>query len=229
MGQAIGETIFDILYLTLAIVLGLRMWRLGRSATVRTAGLMTFLLGAGDAFHLIPRAWALWTDGLAANAAALGVGKLITSITMTFFYLLLYRVWRLYFQKGKQPVLTGALFLLALIRIVLCALPANEWLSADPPLLWGILRNIPFLLMGVLILLLYLEENKRENPYANPFRFMPLAIGLSFAFYIPVVLLSGTFPIVGVLMIPKTLAYVWIILMCWRLHRTEPEKKRRVR
>ena len=40
-------------------------------------------------------------------------------------------------------------------------------------------------------------------------------------FYLPVVLLSGVAPIVGVLMIPKTMAYVWIVLMGWKLYKKE--------
>ena len=45
------------------------------------------------------------------------------------------------------------------------------------------------------------------------FSWMWLAIGLSFAFYVPVVLWSHTIPMVGMLMIPKTCAYVWIVAM----------------
>ncbi len=48
---------------------------------------------------------------------------------------------------------------------------------------------------------------------------MPLAVGLSFGFYLPVVLFSGVAPVIGMLMIPKTLAYVWIVLMGWQLYR----------
>ena len=36
---------------------------------------MAFILGAGDSFHLIPRAYALLTNGLEANAAALRYRK----------------------------------------------------------------------------------------------------------------------------------------------------------
>lgn len=53
---------------------------------------------------------------------------------------------------------------------------------------------------------------------------MPLAVGLSFDFYLPVVLFSGIAPVVGVLMIPKTLAYVWIVRMCWQLYRQPNER-----
>ncbi|MCI8474268.1 MAG: hypothetical protein HFF07_02885 [Oscillospiraceae bacterium] len=46
-----------------------------------------------------------------------------------------------------------------------------------------------------------------------------LAAGLTFGFYLPVVLFSGVAPAVGMLMIPKTLAYVWVVWMGWGLHR----------
>ena len=55
---------------------------------------MAVTLGCGDAFHLVPRALALCTTGLESYTAALGVGKLITSVTMTLFHVLLYYVWR---------------------------------------------------------------------------------------------------------------------------------------
>ncbi len=45
------------------------------------------------------------------------------------------------------------------------------------------------------------------------FRFMWLTIVLSFAFYIPVVLWADTIPMIGMLMIPKTCAYVWTVLI----------------
>ena len=81
MIQAIAETIFDILYLGFALTAGLTMLRKGKDPLVRKAGLMAAVLGAGDAFHLVPRSYALWTAGLEANAAALGMGKFVTSIT----------------------------------------------------------------------------------------------------------------------------------------------------
>ena len=40
-----------------------------------------------------------------------------------------------------------------------------------------------------------------------------VAVILSFAFYIPVVVAGHIVPLLGMLMIPKTLAYVWIIVI----------------
>lgn len=219
MAQAIGETIFDVCYLCFALAAGLTMLIRGNSPLVKKAGAMAALLGAGDAFHLVPRAWALWTTGLEANAAALGVGKFITSITMTLFYLILYYIWREYFQVEGRRGLTGAMWGLALARIGLCLLPQNQWLAYRQPLFWGIMRNIPFAVMGGLIIVIFAREGKRTGD--RVFRGMPLAVTLSFGFYLPVVLFSATVPAVGMLMIPKTLAYVWVVLMGWSLYQRE--------
>ena len=219
MAQAIGETVFDVFYLCFALVSGLTMLLRGSTPLVKKAGAMAALLGAGDAFHLVPRAYALWTTGLEANGAALGVGKFITSITMTLFYLILYYIWRDYYRVEESRGLTGAMWVLAAARILLCLLPQNRWLEYRQPLFWGILRNIPFAVMGVLIILLFAREVRRTGDPV--FRFMPLAVGLSFGFYLPVVLFSGTAPAVGMLMIPKTLASVWVVVMCRALYRRE--------
>lgn len=217
MPQAIGETVFDVLYLSFAIITGLTMLIKGNQPLVKKFGLMSVLLGAGDSFHLVPRSYALWTTGLEANAAALGVGKLITSVTMTIFYLILFYIWHERYKVRECNGLTGVMWLLAILRIALCALPQNQWLAYRQPLLFGILRNIPFAMMGIIIIVLFARETKKAGDAI--FRFMPLAVTLSFGFYLPVVLFSGIVPIVGVLMIPKTMAYVWIILMGWQLYR----------
>ena len=63
MAQAIGETIFDLLYLSFALFSGLTMLIRGSTPLVKKAGAMAALLGAGDAFHLVPRAYASGLPG----------------------------------------------------------------------------------------------------------------------------------------------------------------------
>ena len=210
--QAIFETLFDIVYLLTVIILGIRMIKGSRGIRqYQLFGMMAVVLGCGDAFHLIPRAVALCTSGLENFTSALGVGKLITSITMTLFYVLLYYVWRSRYQITGQNDLTASVWILAAARIILCMMPQNAWTSMNPPLSWGILRNIPFLLLGLLIIVLFLNHT-RGGQY-QPFLFLWLTIVLSFGFYVPVVLFADTVPAVGMLMIPKTCAYVWTVLI----------------
>lgn len=210
--QAIVETLFDAAYLATVLTLGVTMIRKSRGdRQFLLFGIMAVTLGAGDAFHLVPRALALCTTGLDSYTAALGAGKLITSVTMTAFYVLLYYVWRLRYQVQGKNGLTAAVWLLAAARAALCLFPQNEWLSADAPLSWAIWRNIPFALLGLLVIVLFYREARRAGDRA--YRFMWLTIVLSFAFYIPVVLWADSAPLVGMLMIPKTCAYVWTVLI----------------
>lgn len=210
--QAIMETLFDVVYLTTVTLLGLTMIRKnGGNKQYLLFGIMAVTLGAGDAFHLVPRAYALCTTGLENFVVALGIGKLITSVTMTIFYVLLYYVWRIRYHIVGKKGLTIAMFGLAALRIALCLCPQNAWTSATAPLSWAIYRNLPFAAMGLLVIVLFFTEARRYNDKA--YRFMWLTIVLSFGFYLPVVLWADTVPPVGMLMIPKTCAYVWTILI----------------
>ena len=148
--QAIAETLFDAVYLISVVTIGILMIRgSGQAQQFRLFGWMAVVLGAGDSFHLIPRALALCTTGLESYTVALGLGKWITSVTMTVFYVLLYYVWRQRYKISGRGGLTAAVYGLAGARIVLCMLPQNQWLSAEAPLSWGIWRNIPFALLGL--------------------------------------------------------------------------------
>ena len=222
--QAIMETAFDSVYLLLVITLGMIMIRKnnGRKQYL-LFGIMAVTLGAGDSFHLIPRAYALCTTGLENYTAALGIGKFITSITMTVFYILLYYVWRLRYQAEDKKNITITVYGLALARVILCLLPQNAWTSAEAPLSFGIYRNIPFVLMGILIIVLFYQSAKEHRDKA--FRFMWLTIVLSFGFYIPVVLFADKIPMIGMLMIPKTCAYVWTVLIGFNSMKQEDGKK----
>lgn len=210
--QAIGETLFDVVYLVTVITLGVIMMIKGKEKKEYFLfGVMAVTLGCGDAFHLVPRALALCTTGLESYTVWLGAGKWITSVTMTVFYIILYYVWRIRYQIKGANGITAAVFVLSAIRIALCFFPQNDWLSADAPLSWGIYRNIPFALLGILIIVLFYRSAKKNED--KEYRFMWLTIVLSFAFYIPVVLWADKYPLIGFLMMPKTCAYVWTVLI----------------
>ena len=210
--QAIVETLFDAVYLVSVITIGILMIRGSKGERQFSLfGLMAVVLGAGDSFHLVPRALALCTTGLENYTVPLGLGKWITSVTMTVFYVLLYYVWRQRYKISGQGGLTAAVYGLGVVRIVLCMMPQNQWLSAEAPLSWGIYRNIPFALLGLLVIVLFYRSAKEHGDRA--FGWMWLTIVLSFSFYIPVVLWANTIPMIGMLMIPKTCAYVWTVLI----------------
>lgn len=213
--QAIFETLFDVVYLITVITLGICLIRGAKGERQYVLyGVMAVVLGCGDAFHLIPRAVALCTTGLANYTVSLGIGKLVTSVTMTLFYVLLYEVWRSRCGVQGRKGLSLVVYLLALFRIALCLMPQNGWTVSPSSLSWAIYRNIPFVLLGALIVGLFLYRVVKDND--EPFRFLWLAVVISFACYISVVLFSDAVPAVGMLMIPKTCAYVWVVWIGYR-------------
>lgn len=204
------EVIFNTLYLLTAAVLGLILLFHNGQDVVKLWGIMALILAVGDAFHLIPRIAAAYTGQARRFQAAMGIGKMLTSITMTLFYVVLWQAGLLLFDLDLTSF-SLILYLLAFIRIVLCLFPQNRWTSpsAEGDPLWGIYRNIPFVLQGIMVLWLFASYGSG----LPAIRWLWLAILLSFLFYLPVVLWVHKKPKLGMLMLPKTCAYVWIIFM----------------
>lgn len=201
----IGEAIFSIVYLVFGFIAGIVMLAMNNNRqTIFLYGLMTLILAGGDSFHLVPRIInALKTNFPKYNFWA-GLGLMVSSITMTVFYLVLYVVWKALYPEVSVPVpLVIILFIFALIRIVLCLFPQNRWTTGGN-LKWGIVRNIPFAVVGVIMVILFAIAHNWA---------MAAAIIISFACYFPVVLWAKKNPKIGMLMMPKTMAYMWIIVM----------------
>lgn len=202
------ELVFNTLYLLTVLTLGILYIITAQSTVKLLWGVMALALGFGDAFHLVPRIRVALTGEKARLQAALGWGKLLTSVTMTVFYVLLWQIGLLAFSV-QAPVFTGLVYLLAAARIALCLFPQNQWPEENPSVAWGIYRNIPFVILGGMVLALF-----AQNASALPqLQWTWFAVLLSFAFYLPVVLWSHKYPKLGMLMLPKTCAYIWIICM----------------
>lgn len=208
MGK-IMEAVFCVFYLVFTTVTGSQIIRKrGESRQILLFGIMTLVLVFGDAFHLVPRILAV-VNPTGDYTVSLGVGKMITSITMTVFYLILYFIFEMRYEK-KNPSLRLSVIILALVRIVLCLLSQNDWTGAAP-VIWGVYRNIPFTVMGLITVVLFFKE--RQDQF---FKWMWLAVLLSFGFYIPVVLWADMNPMIGMLMLPKTCMYMWIVVMGYK-------------
>lgn len=211
-GMRIGESIFDIAYLLYDLVAGITFFSLAAGRTVFVLyGLLALVLGAGDAFHLVPRVQMHLFGVRDDTQARLGRGTQVASVTMTVFYVLLYLIWLQLFPGVGAPAAIGALIVAsAAVRIVVCLLPQNDWTSGRENLRWSLLRNVPFVVTGALVIALFAISG--DGGGLRMWR-MCIAIALSFGFYLPVTFLAKCRPAVGALMLPKTLTYMWMIAM----------------
>ena len=185
------------------------------------------LLALGDTGHVGFRVLAYSLGGLEALPVVLGVplslvglGALATAITVTFFYMLMVDVWRLRFNK---PLGVAGWFLLAIgvFRLIIMLFPQNDWGQVVPPQPWGLIRNLPLMILGMGVMVLILRDAYRTDD--RPFKWIGWMIAVSYAFYTPVILFVQQAPMLGMLMIPKTLAYVAIAVIAYRALYAQPK------
>ncbi len=178
------------------------------------------LLALGDTGHVGFRVVAYALGGLEIQPviagvpiSLVGIGALATAITVTFFYVLMLDIWR---SWSNKPLGWFGWILLAaaLVRFIVMALPQNEWYRVDPPQPWGILRNLPLMVLGLGVMFLVLKDGLAKQD--RTFIWIGVMVLLSYACYMPVIFWSSQVPILGMLMIPKTMAYLGVALLAYR-------------
>ncbi|MBS1251493.1 MAG: hypothetical protein MAG451_00526 [Anaerolineales bacterium] len=220
------EVSFNIVYLIVVWGLVIAMWRrrhLVAPEDRRPAELIMWaftLLALGDTGHVGFRvlAYALGDLGttftvLGYEVGLVGLGALSTAITVTFFYVLMLELWRVRFDRSYDWF--GYLLLAAAgVRLLLMALPANQWNNVVPSQPWSTLRNLPLMVQGLGVAYLILRDARAAGD--RTFQWIGAMIVVSYACYVPVIFFVQRAPIVGMLMIPKTLAYVAIAVLAYR-------------
>ena len=209
MGK-IMEAIFCVFYMIFTAILGCKIVKNSNgNKEIKLFGIMSLILVGGDAFHLVPRVLAA-INPAGDYHAAMGIGTAVTSVTMTIFYLILYFIYSIRYKYANKSM-TIAMEVLTAARIAHCLFPQNDW-TGRAPVEWGIYRNIPFAVIGLIMVLLFFKQ-KSDKAY----KWMWLAITLSFMFYFPVVLWADVHPMVGMLMLPKTVMYIWMVVMGYKV------------
>jgi hypothetical protein len=141
-----------------------------------------------------------------------GLGALSTAITVTLFYVIMLFIWKQRFDQ-RLGWFGGVLLLSVVARFVLMTLPGNAWDSILPPQPWSLIRNIPLMVLGLGVAYLILRDARSAGD--RVFRWIGWMILVSYGFYLPVILWVQQVPLIGMLMIPKTLAYVVIAIIAY--------------
>ena len=206
------EAVFDAVYLTFDLAAAVLFFLFSKGNILYVLyGILTLTLCGGDAFHLVPRIIRAVRGTNDKIKRQLGIGLQVSSITMTMFYILLMYIWKYTFPELKIPVVIEVvIWISAVIRIVICMFPQNNWCTDEGNMKLSVIRNAVFAVTGIGVMILYLISG---NTYGYHMTRMAAAIIISFGCYLPVTLFSKTKPQVGLLMIPKTCAYMWIIVM----------------
>jgi len=220
------EVLFNVAYLVAiwGLVIAMRRNRSRvAAADRRVADLVLWaftLLALGDTGHVGFRVLAYALGGLETEISVLGLqlglvglGALATAITVTFFYVLMLEIWRARFHK-PYGWFEYLLLVAAAARLLLMLPAANQWNSVVPPQPWSFIRNLPLMVLGLGVAYLILRDARTAQD--RTFTWIGVMILVSFACYIPVIFFVQQAPIIGMLMIPKTLAYVAIAVLAYQ-------------
>jgi len=219
--QTVMEISFNIIYLAFIwIIVSLMTMKRGiitadNKSIAQRFLLALFLLALGDTGHVGFRILAYLNGGLEMNSTLVGLGSLSTAITITFFYLIFLDIWRIQFSKEKDLLFYG-LIILGIVRLILMAFPQNEWGNLIAPLDWALIRNTPLTIIGISVAFLMLRDGFRIQDYR--YKNLGYCIIVSYMFYIPVILLVQAIPMIGMLMIPKTMAYMGMAFLAYKYY-----------
>jgi len=223
---AIFETGFNVVYLlvvwALVILMAVKLKNVAaRNLPTAKWILAAFvLLAAGDSGHVGFRVAAHLMNDLnkevmvfGSPMSLVGIGMMTTAFTVTLFYMVMVFVWQARYHKPANW-LTNLIMGAGVARLAFMALPANQWGNVVPPQPVSLYRNLFLIIQGLGIIGLFLFSAYKEND--TPFKWVGWMIVLSFAFYTPVILFAQKFPLTGMLMIPKTCAYVAVAIIAYQ-------------
>jgi hypothetical protein len=172
------------------------------------------LLGFGDFFHVGTRVIAYAMGGIEATATILnikfsiiGPGRFFTAVTVSLFYVVMLLIWRKRFNREFGWFGT-LLLVIATVRVLFLFLPQNEWGTSGQPQPFYLLRNSMLFIQGIGVAYLILRDAFARSD--KTFKWIGGLIVFSYICYLPVMLFLRVNPMLGMLMIPKTMAYVAI-------------------
>lgn len=167
-----------------------------------------------------------------------GFGLIMTGITMTIFYLGFYYFWKETYLNNKPiPALSkiqqkiriydGTAIGSVIVRTILILMPWNNW-GSSPTYYYSvfsfrILTNLPLYVIGMEVLYLFYISTKSADIVSQVPKNITFALKncviwiiVSYATYTITLFGVPVMPILGMMMIPKTIAYLIVLYYMYR-------------
>jgi magnesium-transporting ATPase (P-type) len=209
--QVMMEISFNVIYLIyICVIVALMSKNMNNvnDKEIRTAKrirLAFLALLIGDLGHVGARLIAFFSEDVNMNYAILGVGTLLEMIGLTFLFILFTDAWRIHFNRPNNlffKILIG----IGVVGLIIFAFPQNEWLAQSAPYTWLVIRNIPWLIQGVVLSILIFRDARAAND--KKLVRIGIYIFVSYFFYMPVIFFGQLVPMLGMLMIIGTIIYM---------------------
>lgn len=177
-------------------------------------GFMLVFLGIGEGFHIVPRLLEIFSSEINKYQSLIETGRFISSITILLFYLILYKFWSMFYEKEISKNRMYIVLLIAVIGVVLSIIfkDNTDYLTVT-------LRNMPLLALGLVVIIKFKKESLFKA--GKSFKYLWLALLLSLVFTISFELLSTNFELFIILMMPKSLMFIWVVYMIFDASRKD--------
>lgn len=213
--HSVIKSSFYILFITISFLAGTTMLVKSKGdKRIKIFGTLVLFLGAGESFHLIPRIIEIFTNNSDILESYINTGRFIASISIIFVYLFLFWFWKVFYKETYSKRVDVILLFLSFIGVILSVV----FKSSDEILLI-MLRNLPTLLIVFIIVYYYKKVVSKKSD--NPFKLVWLLVLLGTLFAIGFELLSNNFSFFIILMMPKTLVYIWLVLLGYIAYKKE--------
>ena len=209
--QFMMETTFYVIYLIYICIIVILMLKnmsnvnekeIVTAKRIRLAFLALFI---GDLGHVGARLIALFSGDVELNYIVLGIGTLFESVGLIFVFMFYTDAWRLHFNH-KKSLLFKILIGVGIVGLIIFVFPQNQWTAQTAPYEWQVIRNIPWVLQGIVLSVLIFRDAKAADD--KKLVRIGIYIFASFFFYTPVLFFGELAPMLGMLMIIGTIIYM---------------------
>lgn len=205
--HSIIKSLFYIIFIIASLSIGTILLADKKSnKAIRLFGFLVLFLGLGEGFHIIPRIIEIFNENQEGIQTYIENGRVISSLSIVVVYMLLNRFWKLNYSVSNTKNTDIALYILAVVSLVVSVI-----LRDDTGILLVLLRNIPTIAIG-LIVAFNLKKNSKTIS-GDAFKYLWLAVLLGIVFTTGFELLKNDYPFFIILMMPKTLVYIWLVLI----------------
>ena len=205
--HSVIKSSFYIIFILSSIAVGSQLLLSSKDNRLKKIiGFMLLFLGIGEGFHIVPRLLEIFTSEINKYQSMIETGRFISSIAILFFYLILYWFRSGFYKKEISKNRTYIVLFIGIIGVVLSII-----FKDNTEYFLVALRNIPLLALGLVVITEFKKESLVEA--GKPFKYLWLALLLSLVFTISFELLSTNFDLFIILMMPKSLMFIWIVYM----------------
>jgi hypothetical protein len=209
--QVMMEITFNVIYLIYICVIVILMSKNMKNVNQKEIGtakriLLAFLaLFIGDLGHVGARLIAFVSGESEMNYAILGIGTLFEMVGLIFLFMIFTDAWRIQFNR-QNNLLFKFLIGLGILGLIIFVFPQNQWTAQTAPYIWLIIRNIPWLIQGIVLSILIYRDAKAADD--KKLVRIGMYIFISYFFYMPVIFFGEIVPMLGMLMIIGTVIYM---------------------